>query len=333
MITRKLKLSRTLKSLYSVWRRYRMLSKGKSNYDRRMQEEIEHYQKVHGGRMCQDVPEVWHRVERHFADRMEKITGVRNLYEYVGRYHKNKKKVSVLGLGSGPCGNELDGIAPILTQNGCEMELVCIDINEAVLRQAEREAAKRDIPFTAIIGDANRLSLEANTFDVIVAYAALHHFVELDHITKEINKALTNDGVFVTVDIPTRNGYRMWDETYEVVNHIWKVLPPRFKIDHTGYAEPKYVETYENVDYSSSSFECINSEAIVPSLRRNLNEISFVPALSMARRLFDTKFGPNYNLDLPLDKSIFDVVIALDSHYIDSDILKPETFFGAYVKK
>jgi len=303
------------------------------DYKRRIKQEILHYEQVFNGRMAQQVPPVWRRVEERFADAIEKVTGVRTLYQYVARHVKGKDKVTILGLGSGACGNELDGIAPLLKQQSCQMDLTCIDVNEKVLEQAAIEAAKRDVLFIKRVQDINKITVEPNSYDVIVAYASLHHFVDLYHIAKEINKSLRRDGIFVTVDIPTRNGYLMWEETLEIVNALWKVLPPKFKIDHTGYSEPKFVDKYENIDYSINTFECINSEAILPALQTHLNEVHFVPALAIARRFFDTKFGPNYDLSEPLSKSIFDFIMNLDKYYIDSGLLKPETFFGAYTKK
>lgn len=304
-----------------------------ADYEERLRQEICHYQQIFQGRMTQEVPPIWEKVEERFADAVEAVTGVRNLYQYVARHVKGRDRVVVLGLGSGACGNELDGIAPLLKQQSCDMELTCVDINATILEQARIEAAKRGIRFYGVVQDVNTIKLDSNRYDVIVAYASLHHFVDLEHIAHEINRALRPDGIFVTVDVPTRNGYRMWDETFEIVNALWKVLPARFKIAHTGYPTPTYVETYENIDYSKNSFECINSEAILPALRTYLQELHFVPAFSIARRFFDTKFGPNYDWNLPLDRAIFEFIMRLDAYYIEGDLLKPETFFGAYTKK
>jgi SAM-dependent methyltransferase len=239
----------------------------------------------------------------------------------------------VLGLGSGACGNELDGIAPLLRAQGCRMSLTCLDVNEAVLRQAEQEAAARGVPFRAVIQDANTLSLESAAYDVVVAYASLHHFLDLERVAAQVNRALRPDGIFVTVDIPTRNGYLMWPETLDLVNAIWRSLPAAYKVAHTGFAAPTPVEHRDNVDYSAGSFECINSEAILPALDRHLVRESFVPTLSLARRFFDTQFGPNYDWSRPLDRAIFEFVMTLNEHLLDSGTLRPETFFGAYRKR
>ena len=52
----------------------------------------------------------------------------------------------------------------------------------------------------------------------------------------------------------------------------------------------------------------------------------------IARRFFDTKFGPNYDLREPLDLAIFNFIMQFDRYYLAAEILEPETFFGAYEK-
>lgn len=74
-------------------------------------------------------------------------------------------------------------------------------------------------------------------------------------------------------------------------------------------------------------------EAIFPALKKHLREIHFVPGFSIARRFFDTKFGPNYDLQQPLDRSIFEFLMQLDEYYLEKHLLKPETFFGAYSRR
>jgi len=304
-----------------------------SDYEERLRNEIQRYAALLRGRMFQQTPMIWQKAEERFADTLKAAIGVRNLYEYVARHVRGKDSVEVLGLGSGACGPELDGIAPLLNEQSCQMNLVCADINPDIIEQAKSEASKRGIKFRGILQDANRIVLESNRYDVIVAYAALHHFVELDHIAREINRALRHDGIFVTVDIPTRNGYRMWDETAEIVGAIWKILPDRFKVSHTWYREPTYVATYENKDFSGASFECVNSEAILPALRAHLREMHFVPVFSIARRFFDTSFGPNFDWNQPIDRAIFEFIMQLDAYYLQAGLLRPETFFGAYAKR
>ena len=304
-----------------------------TTYAEKMANEVRNYERLFAGRMHQDTPPVWDAVEECFADRLERQTGARNLYQYVARHLEGRPNASILGLGSGACGNELDGIAPLLKSQGCELSLTCVDINPAILDQAGTEAEQRGVRFEGLVMDINQIKLPERQYDIIVAYASLHHFLELDHIAEQCNRALRPEGLLVTVDIPTRNGYRMWPETETIVNSLLASFPKAYRVDHTRAAEPVEVTVLENVDHSQNSFECINSEAILPALRKRMKEVDYVPAFSLARRFFDTKFGPNYDLSRPLDRSMFQFVMELDEHYLDTEVLKPETFFGAYAPR
>lgn len=295
--------------------------------------EIEHYKEIFKDGLFQKVPPVWNEVEKAFAIKIRKVTGVAGLPQYIARFAKGKKKLRVLSLGSGSCGVELALLSPLLKKQGTEMTLTSVDINQQILDQAKVEADKRKIKFEGIVQDINKLSLEANKYDVIMAFAALHHFENLDLVTKQINKGLKPSGIFVTVDIPTRNGYLMWEETRKIVDHLWEVLPTKYKFDHTAHAEITYMEKFPDVDYAKNSFECANSEAILPALSDNLKEVVYVPAMSLARRFFDTKFGPNFDLRKKEDQAIYNFIMQLDDYYLDNKILKPETFFGVYKKK
>ena len=284
----------------------------KLSYSDRVENEIKHYKQIFKHGLFQEVPPVWTAVERKFSDKIKLNTGVADLPEYIARHTRGRKKIKLLSLGAGACGVELVMIAPLLKQQGTEVELISVDINDGILGQAKAEADKRGVNFTGMAQDINKLSLEKNSYDIIMAYAALHHFENMNGVAKEINKALKPGGVFVTVDIPTRNGYLMWDETRKLVELIWKVLPMKYGWDHTVSKVPILMNSYPDVDYSIGSMECANSEAILPALRKHLREVDYVPALSMARRFFDTKFGPNFNLNKTFDKALFELIMKVD---------------------
>ena len=303
------------------------------NYRGRIRNEIVIFQNALRNHPFQEGPPVWIKANERFSIRIKNTTGVNNLCEYIVRHLQGKYSAKILSLGAGICKAEFEWIVPPLKEQNCQIDLTCIDINADFMKQASIEAKERRIFFNGIVQDANEITLKSNTYDVVLAHAALHHFLKLDHIAKQINLSLRPDGIFVTVDIPTRNGYKMWDETLEVVNSIWKVIPDKFRIDHTKYLVPTYSPIYGNIDSSKYSFECINSEAILPALRKHMEEVYFIPAFSIARRFFDAKFGPNYDITQSLDNTIFEFIMNLDEHYIENKILKPETFFGVYRKK
>lgn len=307
---------------------------GSAAYKKHIKQEIAQYAETYKDRLKEKVPPSWDKVERHFKQQIKNKTGCFGFAAYVARVAKKfKRPITIYSIGAGACGVEIEDIAPLLKRFKVKYTFVCSDINGTILRKAATEARKRGIPLKTEVVDANLLKLPTEKYDIIIAYASLHHFIDLDMVTREINGALKPDGVFVTVDIPTRNGFMMWPETYALVRSLWMLLPPRLRVSHTRSTEPIYVRWLDNMDYGQVSFECINSEAVLPSLRKNMQEIDYVPALAIMRRFFDTQYGPNYDFRKKFDRAVFQGITALDTFLSNTHILRPETFFGAYTKK
>ena len=301
-----------------------------SSYQSKFLQEIKNFESLYKSEEAQknltfETPKICDNVNIFLYYKISKATNAEGVIGYIADYcNRLASKVRILTLGSGPCHLEINNLAPSLKVN---YELIAVDINETLCRLAKDKAEEKGIPFSYLIQDANRLSLNSNFFDVIIVFSSLHHFLELDHITNEINKGLRKDGIFVTVDIPTRNGYRLWEETRIVVNGIMKALPAEFRLNHyTNQTDEEYIDN----DLSENSFECINSEMIIPCLRKNLKEVIFVPALCIARRFFDNMYGFNFDRHPDFGNAFQEFIFKLDEYYLEKGLLKPETFFGIY---
>jgi SAM-dependent methyltransferase len=235
-------------------------------------------------------------------------------------------------LGAGSCALELNYIVPSLKEpTSCVLE--CSDINEEIMATGRELAAGQNIAFKAMVMDINDLRLDSEGYDIIMCWASLHHFVNLDHIAAMINKGLKPGGLFISMDICSRNGFRLWPETKEVVEAFWEVLPRQYRVAHTIGPEPVYCDTYPDMDCSKDGFECIRSEDVIPSLERNLERIHLIFAHTLARRFFDSMFGPNFDMNKDFDRSFFKLVTEFDELALRTGRLRPETFFGVYRKK
>ncbi len=298
-----------------------------------MDGEIRHYNDLYKSeenkeKLLYDTPKIWNEVEVFVSKKIRETTGHLGFIEYcVDFSNQRRRPPKILSLGAGPCPMELNNILPKISK---ESELVALDINEETLKMAEKRAKKDKIPFEYMVQDVNKLSLQENEFDLIICYASLHHFLELDHITWEINKALKKDGEFVTVDICSRNGYLLWEDNKEVINKIFSLLPERYRYN---YYEKRVDSVFPDKDYSINSFECVNSEAIIPALDSNLERKHFIPMTCISRRFFDHMYGFNFDMERAFDKSFVEFILNLDDECIRTGRLKPETFFGAYTKK
>jgi SAM-dependent methyltransferase len=231
----------------------------------------------------------------------------------------------LLSLGCGAGGIEL-GFASAVPS----AEIVGLDINEELLELGRHEAASRGLNVTFETADLNVVQLEPRSFDVVWCHASLHHLVELEHVCDQIGRSLRQGGDLIVRDVCTPNGYGLWPETRPIVRALFAALPERLRLNHTGYAEPRVDDELWEADTSASGMECIRSEEIIDVLDASFERVAYVPVLSIARRFLDTMYGPNYDLDAPLDRALVDAIWELDCHYIARGVLRPDTFFGVY---
>lgn len=303
------------------------------SYDERMTEEKKHYLEMYKDRaedepLFERAPASWGYLERATERLIRSKIGY-SQWEYIVHQANQMEAPQMLSLGSGPCGVEM-GLAEKITSN---YHYHCIDLNEHVLAIGQRQMEKRGLNMTVQAMDLNFIELETEKYDIITAFAALHHLDELEKIYAAINNALKPNGIFATVDVITRNGLMMWPETYEVVKGLWSIWPDKYKFNHTSYATPRFTPEHKNVDYGKESFEAIRSQDLLPLLPEFFDPIIYIPYYSISRRFLDTQYGPNYDLNDPYDYGMVEFIWNLDCYYIRERVLPPETMFAVMRKK
>jgi ubiquinone/menaquinone biosynthesis C-methylase UbiE len=258
-----------------------------------------------------------------------KLFNFHSLMEEVVGFMRRHPGARMLSVGSGPGGVELEFARQLV---GHSYEIVCLDINPHLMELGAERAAAESLNVHFEAGDFNHLTLEPEQYDLIFCHASLHHVINLEHLFYEMNRSLKPHGEVVVVDIVTRNGYLMWEETLSTVRALWQALPQKFKFNHTGYAEVRYDEEYENRDYTDETMECIRSQDILRLLNEYFTCQVYVPSTTLARRFLDTMYGPNYDPAQPLDRHLMEFLWELDVHYLETGMLKPESMFGVYGK-
>jgi len=308
----------------------------KESYKQSVQAEIEHYAAMYQNEesqrtLTEKVPPSWFFVSQKFNELIRNANEGRSFVDEIAFHMQMHPGGRTLSIGSGPGALEIE-VAQKLKKSAVDYEIVCMDINPHVLDLGRERAKVEGLSMKFQVQDINELSLEPEQYDVIMCHASLHHLINLEHIYYEMNRALKPDGRLVVLDIVTRNGYLMWEETHAVVRNLWNVLPDRFKYNHTAYGEVRLDLDYENRDYTGDSMECIRSGDVLPLLDEYFARRVFVPFTSISRRFLDTMYGPNYDLLCELDQSLVEFIWQLDVHYIAQNILKPETIFAVYTK-
>lgn len=302
---------------------------GTAEYEEHVQEEIEQFSGFFTdgeGRetLQQPIPPAWQEVERRAAMLIHEKTGA-FLNGHIEARLNARPGTRMLSLGSGPGGMEIE-----YAKQSRGSRFVCMDLNPGLLDLGRERARELGLDMEFIAADLNLVELPRREFDVVYCAASLHHIIELERLAEQITHALKPDGELITVDVVTPNGYLMAPKTREVAHAIWKTLPSKFRVNHTAGVRPKLDTELWEADTSQHGMECVRSGDILPVLESAFDVREFVPYFSISRRFLDTMYGPNYELDKPLDKAIFDWIWALDRNYIESRTLPPETFFGIY---
>lgn len=316
-------------SLGAVFRGYsNYLRPGSRAYQRHLAQEVEQYEHVHSDThdesLVEPAPPSWLDMQGRAARRVREATGD-DMQGHVVTRLRARAGMRMLSLGSGPGGLEL-----AFARDVPAAEIVCKDLNAGLLDRGRAQADAEGLAVTFEQADLNLIELPGAEFDLVFCHASLHHLLELEHVFEQIKRTLRPAGELIVIDVVTRHGYRMWPETRKVVDGIWKTLPPRYRVNHTAYHVKMEDRAIFEADTRSSGMECIRSEDILPLLAKEFETVAYVPYHSLCRRFFDTMYGPNYDLDRPLDRAILDWIWQLDCHYLDTGVLKPETFFGIY---
>jgi SAM-dependent methyltransferase len=270
------------------------------------------------------VPPAWTEIQRCAWELIRQATG-NDLTGHLLARLQSRPGVRMLSLGSGPGGVEL-----VLAREAPTAEYLCLDLNPETLRMGENSANAEGLPVRFQQADLNTVTLPKGEFDLVFCHASLHHVLELERLAQQIRNTLRPGGELALVDVITRSGYRMWPETREVVQGIFRTLPDRYRLNHTAYPQKRIDQKIWQGDTRSSGMECLRSQDILPVLERYFAARIFFPHYTLVRRFFDTMYGPNYDLERPLDRAILDWIWELDCHYLTHNLLRPEALFAIY---
>ncbi len=138
-------------------------------------------------------------------------------------------------------------------------KVTAFDISPELIKKAKRDKGKRRIKY--LIADANKISFAANTFDLVVNIAALHHTQYINRMCRIIASSLTSDGFFVNFDYtgPHRNQYPFVQ--WVLTKYVNSKLPEKFRKPNLNYP---HIPTMLATDPT----EAIHSELIIDHIER-----------------------------------------------------------------
>ena len=104
------------------------------------------------------------------------------------------------------------------------------DISPAAVKKAEKAA--REEGWTNIRyaeADINALHLPPGSFDSVWVYGAMHHFTRLEHLSREIRRALRPGGLLILNEYVGPKRFQFPARQKEIANLCLRLLPERYR--------------------------------------------------------------------------------------------------------
>ena len=189
-------------------------------------------------------------------------------------YLKNKKNLRLLSIGSGSCSHELN----LATYSNFD-KIVCIDIADNRLKEAQKIAQKKNLKHISFIcANALEYSFESN-FDIVFFHSSLHHFNHISNlIPHKIIPLLKSDGHLIINEYvgPTRIQHPKYQ--IQAINRGLKLIPTKFRERFkTGWIKKRYRGSGLIRMILADPSECIDSASILPSIHTHFNTIAEWP--------------------------------------------------------
>jgi SAM-dependent methyltransferase len=300
-------------------------------YSAKISAELEHYadqEEVH------DLPDIYHFWSERYCLPLLKEVGFDGLDEFLDAHVAEQcarvapQRARLVSLGAGNGDTEI-GIAERLRQRGIEnLELVLLELNPQMLDRAMADAHRRDMDDRVV---TSRVDLNAwradGVADIYLANHSLHHVVELERLFAEVHASLSPEGVLLVNDMIGRNGHVRWPEAADFVHRIWSVAPARYRWNPVQHAVD---DVYPDIDCSTSGFEGIRAQDILPLLLELFHPYIYICFLNIADPFIDRVYGPNFDTTRPDDLAFIDALGRLDDAAIDLQLVTPTHLIASF---
>ncbi len=147
--------------------------------------------------------------------------------EHVQRYQFATQFVNgktVLDLGCG------EGYGTKILKDAGANQVIGVDINQEVIKQARKDYSSRGISFRA--GDAQGLELKDESFDLVVSLELIEHLQNYQQYLQEVKRVLKSPGIFV-LSTPNKDNYRGQTSPFHIkefsLEELQKILAALFQ--------------------------------------------------------------------------------------------------------
>lgn len=196
-----------------------------------------------------------------------------------------------------------------------------IDISAKLISEAERLRQEIGAPGCFWVGDVNVIELPPETYDLIFACHAFHHFLELEHILQQVHQALTPEGLFVLEEFVGPTRFQWTDQQLAVVQSLLRLLPEEFRMRRQGGCKNLEVRPDPDELQATSPFEAIRSAEIVPLFMEHFETVAALPLGGTIQQLLYNDIIHNFNPDDAQGQRYIEAIISVEDALIRAGLL------------
>jgi len=231
---------------------------------------------------------------------------IQKLMQSVIRYSSTGKKVLELACGPG-------GIALELARNG--LDVTAIDVSEKSINIAKQFLERNQYTDTFgrvnyIVADLNVVSIaelcKKEKFDVVYSNGGLHHILEIEALSEQINNVLRNDGYFIFYDnIGETQLYRILEAVMNylkktgtknyisILSGIYTAAMQSIKNHNNQMSESKYDEVVKIK--TCSPFEAITTHDMLDCMKKHFSILKEYHCQAFAKIIAHNIYWANKN--------------------------------------
>ena len=170
-------------------------------------------------------------------------------------------------------------------------------------------------------------------YDVVLFYAALHHFKDIELIAERVSKSLRNDGFLILYEYVGKNRLQFEKEKIKEMNRLLRLVPVKFRKRYlTKFSKNKiYAPGLLRMIISDPS-EAIESETIIPVIHREFKVLEEKGTGGDLLMMVLKDIAHNFMTGTPETKEILKRLFEEEDNYL-MNLEIPDFIFGVYRKK
>lgn len=279
-----------------------------------------------------DLPPVFHYWSQTYVRPILSELGYNGLPDFFLQHilrFTEESPIRLLSLGAGNCEADLALVAQLKKMGHKNICYECIELNSRMLQRARERATDLEITELMVFTELDVEDWEPSgrtRQHIIICRQFLHHVPDLETLMLKVKQAMAPGAYFLVDDMIGRNGHMRWPEALSLVEELWSELPESYKYHNLhGVTDTNY----RNWDCSTSGFEGIRAQDILPLLLQHFQFDTFIAFANIIDVFVERPYGPNFDIGSQADLAFIDRVQAIDHNAIESGKIKPTHLIAA----